>query len=111
MSNILIIKHGSLGDLIQANGAIKDIKKTFPDKKVLLLTTPSYANFMTSCPYVDGVFQCFCLRVFPFSLFDIFSIIFRLFFDYFSIFSGKCLKSPFPFIGAVTRYIRQVSDT
>ena len=26
MSNILIIKHGSLGDLIQANGAIKDIK-------------------------------------------------------------------------------------
>ena len=27
MSNILIIKHGSLGDLIQANGAIKDIKE------------------------------------------------------------------------------------
>ena len=26
MSNILIIKHGSLGDLVQANGAIKDIK-------------------------------------------------------------------------------------
>ena len=26
MSNILIIKHGSLGDIIQANGAIKDIK-------------------------------------------------------------------------------------
>ncbi len=30
MSNILIIKHGSLGDLIQANGAIKDIKNQFP---------------------------------------------------------------------------------
>ena len=29
MSNILIIKHGSLGDLIQANGAIQDIKNTF----------------------------------------------------------------------------------
>ena len=27
MSNILVIKHGSLGDLIQANGAIKDIKE------------------------------------------------------------------------------------
>ena len=26
MSNILIIKHGFLGDIIQANGAIKDIK-------------------------------------------------------------------------------------
>ena len=40
MSNILIIKHGSLGDLIQANGAIKDIKNKFPEDKVLLLTTP-----------------------------------------------------------------------
>ena len=55
MSNILIIKHGSLGDLIQANGAIKDIKNNFPNDKVLLLTTPPYANFMSSCPYLDGV--------------------------------------------------------
>ena len=39
MSNILIIKHGSLGDLIQANGAIKDIKNFYPNRKVLLLTT------------------------------------------------------------------------
>ena len=31
MSNILIIKHGSLGDLIQANGAMKDIKKSTSD--------------------------------------------------------------------------------
>ena len=31
MSNILIIKHGSLGDLIQANGAIKDIKNFYPN--------------------------------------------------------------------------------
>ena len=46
MSNILIIKHGSLGDLIQANGAIKDIKNKFPEDKVLLLTTPHYSNFM-----------------------------------------------------------------
>ena len=55
MSNILIIKHGSLGDIIQANGAIKDIKENFPNEKVLLLTTPHYANFMSSCPYLDGV--------------------------------------------------------
>ena len=55
MSNILIIKHGSLGDLIQANGAIKDIKKNFSKDKVLLLTTPPYAEFMSSCPYLDGV--------------------------------------------------------
>ena len=55
MSNILIIKHGSLGDLIQANGAIKDIKKNFSQDKVFLLTTPHYAEFMSTCPYLDGV--------------------------------------------------------
>ncbi len=55
MSNILIIKHGSLGDLIQANGAIKDIKKNFKEDKVFLLTTPPYSEFMSSCPYIDGV--------------------------------------------------------
>ena len=55
MSNILIIKLGSLGDLIQANGAIKDIKSNFPNDKVLLLTSESYTLFMSSCPYIDGV--------------------------------------------------------
>ena len=39
MSNVLVIKHGSLGDLIQANGAIKDIKNSFKDSKLLLLLT------------------------------------------------------------------------
>tara|TARA_Y200000002_G_scaffold379677_1_gene389484 strand:+ start:752 stop:1684 length:933 start_codon:yes stop_codon:yes gene_type:complete len=55
MSNILIIKHGSLGDLIQANGAIQDIKNNFKDSKVLLLTSRAYLEFMSECPYVDGV--------------------------------------------------------
>ena len=55
MSNILIIKHGSLGDLIQANGAIKDIKKFYKNRKVFLLTSQPYAIFMSECPYVDGV--------------------------------------------------------
>ena len=55
MSNILIIKHGSLGDLIQANGAIKDIKEFYENRKVLLLTTAPYSIFMSECPYIDGV--------------------------------------------------------
>ncbi len=55
MSNILIIKHGSLGDLIQANGAIKDIKEHYPNRKVFLLTSEHYAIFMSECPYLDGV--------------------------------------------------------
>ena len=55
MSNILIIKHGSLGDLIQANGAIQDIKNSFKNSKVLLLTSRAYLEFMSECPYIDGV--------------------------------------------------------
>ncbi len=55
MSNILIIKHGSLGDLIQANGAIKDIKEYYLNRKVLLLTSQAYSLFMSECPYIDGV--------------------------------------------------------
>ena len=55
MSNVLIIKHGSLGDLIQANGAIKDIKKFYENRKVFLLTSKPYAIFMSECPFIDGV--------------------------------------------------------
>jgi ADP-heptose:LPS heptosyltransferase len=55
MSNILIIKHGSLGDLIQANGAIKDIKEYYQNRKVFLLTSAPYSIFMSACPYIDGV--------------------------------------------------------
>ena len=55
MSNILIIKHGSLGDLIQANGAMKDIKEFYSNRKVLLLTSRPYSLFMSECPYLDGV--------------------------------------------------------
>ena len=55
MSNVLIIKHGSLGDLIQANGAIKDIKNFYKNRKVFLLTAQPYSIFMSECPYIDGV--------------------------------------------------------
>ena len=55
MSNILIIKHGSLGDLIQANGAVKDIKNFYKNRKVFLLTTEPYSLFMSECPFLDGV--------------------------------------------------------
>ena len=55
MSNILIIKHGSLGDLIQANGAISDIKAHYKSSKIFLLTTRPYIDLMSHCPYVDGV--------------------------------------------------------
>ena len=43
-----------LGDLIQSNGAIKDIKNIFIIGKFFTYHRP-YALFMSECPYIDGV--------------------------------------------------------
>ena len=41
MSNILIIKHGSLGDIAQISGAIQDIKENhYSDKIFYVLKIP-----------------------------------------------------------------------
>jgi len=55
MSNILIIKHGSLGDIVQISGILKDIRENHPNKKILILTTLPYVELLSSCPYLDGV--------------------------------------------------------
>ncbi len=55
MSNILIIKHGSLGDIVQISGVIRDIREANKDKKIFILTTLPYAELLGRCPYLDGV--------------------------------------------------------
>ena len=55
MSNILIIKHGSLGDIVQISGALLDIRTHFKNKKIYILTTSKYKNLFESCPYIDEV--------------------------------------------------------
>ena len=55
MSNILIIKHGSLGDIAQISGVLRDIRETHSDKKIFILTTLPYLELLTRCPYLDGV--------------------------------------------------------
>ena len=55
MSNILIIKHGSLGDISQISGVLRDIKETYKDKKIFILTTLPYVELLSKCPYIDGV--------------------------------------------------------
>ena len=44
MSNILIIKHGSLGDIAQASGAIQDIRENHSTDDIFLLTTSPYLD-------------------------------------------------------------------
>ena len=55
MSNILIIKHGSLGDISQISGVLRDIRETYNDKKIFILTTLPYVELLSKCPHIDGV--------------------------------------------------------
>ena len=55
MSNILIIKHGSLGDIVQISGVLKDIKESNNSSKIFILTTRPYIELLSKCPYLDGV--------------------------------------------------------
>ncbi len=52
---ILVIKHGALGDVIQAEGAFHDIRANFPDARIAVLTTPAYRRIFERCPWVDVV--------------------------------------------------------
>ncbi len=53
--NILVIKHGALGDLIQSLGLLADIRHHYPNSKINLLTAPAYCKLMQQCPMVDYV--------------------------------------------------------
>ena len=55
MSNILIIKLGSLGDISQISGVLKDIKETHNNKKIFILTTLPYVELLSKCPYISSV--------------------------------------------------------
>jgi len=55
MSNILIIKHGSLGDIAQASGAIQDISENHKNDQIYLLTTKPYFELFKKNPFVNGV--------------------------------------------------------
>ena len=55
MSNILIIKHGSLGDIAQASGAIQDIFENHKDDQLHLLTTKPYFELFKKNPYITDV--------------------------------------------------------
>ena len=55
MSNILIIKHGSLGDIAQASGAIQDISENHKNDKIYLLTTKPYLELFKKNPFIQDV--------------------------------------------------------
>ena len=55
MSNILVIKHGSLGDIAQASGVIQDIFENHKEDKIYLLTTKPYFDLLKKNPYLTDV--------------------------------------------------------
>ena len=55
MSNILIIKHGSLGDIAQACGAIQDISANHQEDQIYLLTTKPYYDLFKKNPHISNV--------------------------------------------------------
>jgi ADP-heptose:LPS heptosyltransferase len=55
MSNILVIKHGSLGDIAQACGAIQDISENYPEDQIHMLTTKPYFELFRKNPFIHNV--------------------------------------------------------
>ena len=55
MSNILIIKHGSLGDIAQASGAIQDISENHKNDQIYMLTTKPYFDLFKKNPFIHEV--------------------------------------------------------
>ena len=55
MSNILIIKHGSLGDIAQASGAIQDIYENHKDNNLYIMTSKPYVDLYKKSPFIKDV--------------------------------------------------------
>ena len=55
MSNILVIKHGSLGDIAQASGAIQDIYENHKNDQIYLMTTKPYFDLFKKNPFIHEV--------------------------------------------------------
>ena len=55
MSNILIIKHGSLGDIAQASGAIQDICENHKNEKIYVMTTQPFIDLFKKNPSLEDV--------------------------------------------------------
>jgi len=53
VKNILVIKHGSFGDIIQINGCLRDIREHYLDHKIYILTTSAFKNYFDKCPFID----------------------------------------------------------
>jgi ADP-heptose:LPS heptosyltransferase len=52
---IMIIKHGALGDIVQALDGFASVRAGHPDAHVTLLTTPPFVDFARAMPFFNEV--------------------------------------------------------
>lgn len=74
--NILVIKHGALGDFVMASGAMKSIRNQYPNEKIILLTENINIKFFHSIPYFN-ILEVDNRKSIFISLFMIFKLIFK----------------------------------
>ena len=55
--NILVIKHGSLGDIFLSIGAIQTIRNHYPSARLILLTQSNYKKILMNLPDVDTILE------------------------------------------------------
>ena len=55
--NILVIKHGSLGDIFLSIGAIQTVRHHYPGARLILLTQPNYKKILLNLPDVDTILE------------------------------------------------------
>lgn len=55
MQRILVIKHGAFGDVIQADGVLRDIRAHHKEAEIVMLTTPAFRQIFERSPHVDRV--------------------------------------------------------
>jgi len=55
MQNILVIKHGALGDIFMSLPPMQAIREKHPEDNIVLLTTAQYAQMLAYAPFFDEV--------------------------------------------------------
>lgn len=55
VANILVIKHGALGDIVLATAAMKAIRAHHPEADIVCLTSSGYAQLMAQSPYFNEI--------------------------------------------------------
>jgi heptosyltransferase-2 len=55
MRTILVIKLDSIGDMVLATPALRELRRNFPEARILLVATPQTREIVELCPHIDRI--------------------------------------------------------